>query len=208
MGNVGTAAGARFDLSAIETLCRPYGQDFTRRAIHYLRSKCDFHRPDELFSGNELEVIRALFRMSATFLLDPVGKRIMTAKEAAAVVASLKYRDLETQVVIALDCGRRVLAVKELSIGSPSQCSVPVHSIWHFLISVNASSFVIIHNHPTGELEASDMDLQVAKYLYKAGMAIGFRLRDSIIVSRGGILSTRETNPECFAEPQKCSRPD
>ena len=203
MGDISTAAGARLDLSAVEVLCRPYGKDFYNRAVNYLRSKCDYLPPDQVFSGAELEVVRALFRMSATFLLDPVGKRIMTATEAAAVVANLKYSALETQVIIALDSGRRVLAVKEISTGSASNCGAPVHSIWAFLSSVGASSFFIVHNHPMGEMEASPADINATRYLYRAGLQIGFRLRDSVIVTRGGIVSVRETRPQAFGESRE-----
>ena len=189
------------DLSAVEILCRPYGTIFYHRVVAYLRSSSPVP-PDEYFSSSELEVVRALLRMSGTFLLDPIGLRLNTPHDVVRVMAALKYRNVETQVVIALDCARRILGTKELSIGSSSNCSFLVHTLWNFLASVDASGFYIVHNHPDGQATPSQIDIDSAVYLHKAGPAIGFRFKDSIIVTRGEFSSVKELHPELFTPTQ------
>lgn len=189
MGNLEEDNAA--DLSAVEVLCRPYGIAFYSRVVGYLRGSNPVP-PDEVFSGSELEVVRAFIRMSGTFLLDPVGLRLTGAREVAAVMARLKYRNIESQYIIALDGARRILAIREVSLGTASGTGVPVHTVWSFLSSVDASSFYIVHNHPQGIATPSDTDIQVAKYMDQAGRVVGFRLRDSVVVSRGEYASVFE----------------
>ena len=54
-----------------------------------------------------------------------------------------------------------------------------------------------------GEMEASPADINATRYLSRAGLQIGFRLRDSVIVTRGGIVSVRETRPEALGESRE-----
>jgi hypothetical protein len=51
---------------------------------------------------------------------------------------------------------------------------------------LNASSFVIVHNHPTGRVEASDADFELTRALYRYGDDFGVELLDSIVVGPKG----------------------
>ena len=175
MGNLEEDNAA--DLSAVEVLCRPYGIAFYSRVVAYLRGSNPVP-PDEVFSGSELEVVRALIRMSGTFLLDPVGLRLTGAREVASVMARLKYRNVESQYIIALDGARRILAIREVSLGNASGTGVPVHTVWSFLSSVDASSFYIVHRHPGREVHGPGRAPgRVPPPRLRRGLPRGIRLR-------------------------------
>ena len=47
-----------------------------------------------------------------------------------------------------------------------------------------ASAFIVIHNHPSGELSISKEDVSTTKKLYEAGELMGIHLLDHIIIGR------------------------
>lgn len=187
------------DMSAVVTLLKPYGEEFTQRAIAYLK-RPDPVPPDEVFTDGELEVVRALIRMSATFLLDPYGKRIDNVADVVAVMASIKYDSTESMYVVAVDPVRRLRKVVEVSKGSFRRTGTPVRVVWKALADVDAAAFFLVHNHPTAGSVPSDEDLATARFFASAGTQVGFRLVDSIIISQGDCSSIRSLHPELWTE--------
>jgi DNA repair protein RadC len=61
-----------------------------------------------------------------------------------------------------------------------------------------ASALMLAHNHPTGEAEASEEDLQLTRSLVQACWTVDIPILDHIIVGRGGFMSTRRYYPDIF----------
>ncbi len=55
----------------------------------------------------------------------------------------------------------------------------------------SATGVIVLHNHPTGDLEPSEDDLTTTKRLKKAGKILGFDLLDHIIFSEKKWLSMK-----------------
>ena len=51
---------------------------------------------------------------------------------------------------------------------------------------------IIAHNHPSGDTEPSEEDLEITKRLCEAGKLLGIELVDHVIVSRSGFTSLKE----------------
>ncbi len=56
----------------------------------------------------------------------------------------------------------------------------------------SAIGVIVLHNHPSGDLEPSEDDLEVTKRLKKAGEILGIDLLDHIIFSERKWLSMKE----------------
>ena len=52
-----------------------------------------------------------------------------------------------------------------------------------------AAALILVHNHPSGVLEASEADVAVTKQLIAAGRLLGITLVDHVIVSKDGFAS-------------------
>jgi DNA repair protein RadC len=61
-----------------------------------------------------------------------------------------------------------------------------------------ASALILAHNHPTGEAEASEEDLQLTRSLVQACWTVDIPILDHIIVGRGGFMSMRRYYPDIF----------
>lgn len=47
-----------------------------------------------------------------------------------------------------------------------------------------ASAFIVVHNHPSGEVYLSKEDISTTKRLFEAGRLIGIELLDHIVIGR------------------------
>ena len=56
----------------------------------------------------------------------------------------------------------------------------------------NAASIILLHNHPSGELQPSEGDVEVTKRIGAAGKMLGIPLLDHIILGQGEYMSLRE----------------
>jgi DNA repair protein RadC len=54
---------------------------------------------------------------------------------------------------------------------------------------MNASSVILCHNHPSGNLQASDADKQITKKIIQAGGLFDIQIFDHLIISSDGFLS-------------------
>lgn len=95
----------------------------------------------------------------------------------------------EAVCVLCLDSKSKVLACRILGHGSVNSAAVPIRKIVEFALSVNASSMVLAHNHPTGIALPSKEDIAVTRQLDIALDAVGIVLVDHIIVADGDFVS-------------------
>lgn len=62
------------------------------------------------------------------------------------------------------------------------------------LLLCGASTFVMIHNHPSGDTNPSKADRMVAQKLKEAGDLLGITMIDSIIIGYHYYLSMKENS--------------
>lgn len=113
----------------------------------------------------------------------PFGARVDTAADAARLVRPLigdSYR--EVGVLLALSTSATVVGVHILAIGTLERFPVRQAEVMRAALMANASSFVVAHNHPSGDLTPSADDLDLARALARAGQAMDLPLVDSIII--------------------------
>lgn len=56
----------------------------------------------------------------------------------------------------------------------------------------NSATFIIlVHNHPSGSPEPSELDTEVTKKLVRIGRMLGVWLQDHVIIGDGGFVSLR-----------------
>lgn len=94
--------------------------------------------------------------------------------------SSIKYE--ESFFVIALNKGNMVIGHNCLSIGDSSSCLASTKKAMQFLMMVNATSFVCIHNHPSGRNFPSQPDIDLTKKMKESGKILNVILLDHIIV--------------------------
>ena len=88
----------------------------------------------------------------------------------------------ESFYVIALNSDCKTIGFSELFKGDVQRAVIDVRLIFSFLLTVpGCVSFIVAHNHPTGNLYASEQDKSVKKKLESAGELMGIKMVDFII---------------------------
>ena len=91
--------------------------------------------------------------------------------------------------IILLKRNNEVIAKKQISKGGISGTLVDPKIVFKHALDGHASSLILIHNHPSGNLEASEADISLTNKLFKAGKLLDINVLDHIIVAGETYLS-------------------
>jgi DNA repair protein RadC len=117
---------------------------------------------------------------------------IITAERAFHALIELVSQDVEEFWALALGPKKDLLASKMLFRGTVDSCLVHPRDIFRFAIASNASSLLVAHNHPSGELIPSMEDLRFTRQLVQASGVVEIPLIDHVIISNRGFVSLRQ----------------
>lgn len=91
--------------------------------------------------------------------------------------------------ILLLNRSNTVLGVYSLSKGGVSSTVVDPKLVFAVALKCNASSIIISHNHPSGNLKPSGADITLTKKLKTAGKYLDIELLDHIIITKNGFYS-------------------
>jgi DNA repair protein RadC len=98
------------------------------------------------------------------------------------------YED-ERIVAVAFDRRRRIVDTAVLTIGSSAFTVVDSRQIfrWALTRSIVAAAVAIAHQHPTGDPEPSQQDIDVTQQVSRAGRTLGIPLLDHMVFGTQGV---------------------
>lgn len=99
--------------------------------------------------------------------------------------------DLRTEEfwAIFLNQSNKVVHFCQLTQGGISQSVVDVRILFKTALEHYATSIIVAHNHPSGNLKPSQEDLRITKQIAEAGRLLNISLLDHLILSQGTYLS-------------------
>jgi DNA repair protein RadC len=117
-------------------------------------------------------------------------EKITTSKDAAAIFQAL-LADLyhEEFWMLFLNRANLVIGKQAVSTGGMSGTVVDPKIIFKAALDHKASSIILCHNHPSGNLKPSEQDIRLTKNLIEAGRVLEIGVLDHVIVSQNGFYS-------------------
>jgi DNA repair protein RadC len=112
-----------------------------------------------------------------------------SAEVAAWAKARLVGLDHEEIWLLALDGRNQLRAARRIAQGGLHGCSISVRDPLRIALREAASSFVLVHNHPSGDPSPSREDLELTRAVARAGETVGTPLVDHVIVAARGHAS-------------------
>ncbi|MFH7010399.1 JAB domain-containing protein [Flavobacterium sp. FlaQc-52] len=94
-----------------------------------------------------------------------------------------KIEFFEQFKVLLLNQAHKALGIYEISSGGIAGTVVDIRLIFSAALKANATSLMMIHNHPSGNLTASEADKQVTRKVKEAGRLLDITLLDSLIIT-------------------------
>lgn len=153
----------------------------------------------------ELESIKGIGRAKACEILAAaeLGKRIASrpkckrpeissAQDIADIfMERMRYYKKEHFISLMINAKGEIIEESKISIGD--LCSSTTHPREVFVDAVrrSAGSVIFLHNHPSGDPEPSQMDVETTKRLMEAGELLGIPVLDHIVIGDGKFVSMK-----------------
>lgn len=128
------------------------------------------------------ELWRRQFEVSEHPIID-------SPEKAVEQLSDIRDKKQEYFVCLTLDGANRLIAKRIITIGTLTSSLVHPREVFAEAITDRAASIIVAHNHPSGTLTASSADSEVTQRLEEAGVVLGIKLVDHLIVSSSGHLS-------------------
>ena len=94
----------------------------------------------------------------------------------------LRGKKKEYFLALLLDTRGQLIRLAEISVGSLDSSIVHPREVFKEAVSASAASVIFVHNHPSGDPEASEDDIRLTKRLVEAGEIMGIDVLDHIII--------------------------
>lgn len=118
---------------------------------------------------------------------------VRNASEVADVARECFNADtiewVESFIVIALSTGNNVLGFYKVSSGGVTSTTADPRVIFQFALLSNATSIILVHNHPSGSLKPSKADKEITIKIRDAGKILDINVLDHIIVTSESYFS-------------------
>lgn len=116
--------------------------------------------------------------------------QIRSSKDAYDVIAPMLIDlPLEEFWILLLNRANRVIGKSCVSTGGVSGTVVDSKVLFQSAVKALASSVILFHNHPSGNFQPSQADIDLTKKLQEAGNALDVAVLDHLIVSEAGYYS-------------------
>ena len=102
---------------------------------------------------------------------------------------AMSYLDVEEFRVIFLDAKLKIIKEETMQRGSVNSVSVHPREVLKAAIQHNATSVILLHNHPSGDPTPSREDILITERIAKAGNLLGIQLKDHIILGQDSYIS-------------------
>src|SRR5438552_1139959 len=136
--------------------------------------------------------ILSAFELARRRLLKEIIK-IECAKDVLPLVADVASKPQEHFVCISLNGANEVIEKRVVTIGLLDKSPVHPREVFADVIADRAAAVILLHNHPSGDLQPSQADRRTHDQLFEVAKILGIRILDNIIVTRKGYFSLRES---------------
>jgi DNA repair protein RadC len=116
--------------------------------------------------------------------------RILNAKSIYDIMREVLLREnsidrnKEHLWLVCLSASNRLLMIELISLGSVHSTIVEPMDVFSFALQKRAVKLILVHNHPSGELEPSPPDIEITERMYAIGkfvrVPVSFPLNRSI----------------------------
>ncbi|MBM3249134.1 MAG: JAB domain-containing protein [Candidatus Omnitrophica bacterium] len=136
--------------------------------------------------------IIACFELGKRLLKGKVAELYLKPEDVWKELKDIREHKKEHFIIFYLDSRNQEIKREIISVGSLNANLVHPREVFEPAVKNLAAQVILAHNHPSGDPEPSEDDLEINKRLAEAGKILGIDVIDHIIVSKGSYLSFKE----------------
>lgn len=120
-----------------------------------------------------------------------IGREVLSSWDAliAYCTTSMAYRETEQFRVLFLDKKNILIADEEQQKGTVDHVPVYPREVAKRALELNASSLILVHNHPSGDPSPSNADIEMTGRIERALAALSIKLHDHVIIGKNKVSS-------------------
>lgn len=138
------------------------------------------------FGPTKIAQIVAVLELSKRLHIKNQTVTITKAAQVFALSTDIIHENKESLMCLYLNARGELLKKEVMAVGSLNKVNVLPREIFSVVKDLPVASIILVHNHPSGILEASEEDLLFTKRVKLAGDILGVKLLDHLIVSPQG----------------------
>jgi DNA repair protein RadC len=147
-----------------------------------------------------------------------LGKRVEQNQDEKIVISNpadvakivgprLNHKQKEHFLLLSLDSRNTVKKIGKITVGILDSSLIHPREVFKEAIQSLASSIILVHNHPSGNPNPSEADIEITKIMVETGSIIGIKVLDHIITTHQEIYSFQEHGLLPPLPPTPNSRP-
>ncbi len=149
----------------------------------------------QMIGGEEYQALRLLaaIELGRRSGLSAKGqvKTISGPDDIAALFAHLADENREHFCAVLLNSKNGIIGIRTIHIGTVGMSVVGPREVFREAIREGAASIVVVHNHPSGDPEPSQEDIDITIKLAGLGRTLEIPLHDHIIIGHHDFVSLR-----------------
>ncbi|MFP4527314.1 MAG: RadC family protein [Candidatus Kapaibacterium sp.] len=130
--------------------------------------------------------LAAAFEIGKRIAAEPSEDRkiIRSPEDVAGIyIPRLRGRRNEVFYVLLLNAANQIYREVQVSEGSLNASIVHPREVFRLAITDSAANVILMHNHPSGNPQPSNEDIEITRQLREAGSIIGIGIFDHIIIA-------------------------
>lgn len=121
------------------------------------------------------------------------NKKINSPNDIAQIFIPLLRDEVKEKFfVVCLSSSNKIIKYELISVGTLNSSVVHPREVFKVAIENNSANIILLHNHPSGNLEPSNEDISLTKRFIEAGKFLEIQVFDHIIIAGGSYLSLVE----------------
>ena len=119
-------------------------------------------------------------------------KQITSSNDAYQILKSIWSKQIDTReemIILLLDRSNSVLGYHVLSMGGITGTVADIRLLYSVALNSLATSVIMSHNHPSGNLNPSKQDQDLTKKVQDAGKLMDIQLLDHVIITNSSYYS-------------------
>ena len=117
---------------------------------------------------------------------------IKSPRDIVPFVKNYAVCDKEHFLLVTLNGGHEIIQIHVITVGTLNKTLIHPREVFSVAMKDNAAAIIVSHNHPSGNCEPSEEDIEVTETLRKVSVIMGIELLDHVIVSRESYFSFLE----------------
>lgn len=135
-----------------------------------------------------LELGRRLEQIEFGDLLQVTNPQVISEM----LIKEMKDYQQEHLQVLYLNTKNYLIRKQDIFIGSLNESIAHPREIFHYAVRYSAAGMIIVHNHPSGDIQPSRKDIEFTKRLVKCGEMMGIAVLDHLIIGKDDYASLKQ----------------